>query len=116
MEDILEGLNQTAGVQACMIVGKDGLLIAQSGEVPNLDTDLVAASSSEVYTAAEAITNERFEQGPVEVMHVETNHGKFVMASINDVSFLLAVARPKVNLGLVRWEVKAAAEKLKEVL
>ncbi|HEY3997264.1 MAG TPA: roadblock/LC7 domain-containing protein [Candidatus Xenobia bacterium] len=116
MEEILEGLTQTSGVQASMIVTKDGLVVAHSGDVGALDADSLGASSSEFFATAESMLGERLAQGPVEIIHVESSHGKFVMSGINESSFLLVIARSKVNLGLIRWEVKAAAERLKEVV
>lgn len=116
MRDILEGLNQTAGVQGCLIVGRDGLVIDNAGDVSNIPMDLLGATSTEFFSTAESLLGERLEQGSVDILHVESDRGKFVMMGINDQSFLVVMTRPKVNLGLVRWEVRSAAERLKEAL
>jgi predicted regulator of Ras-like GTPase activity (Roadblock/LC7/MglB family) len=116
MKEILEALNQTSGVQGCLIVGRDGLVIDNSGDVSNVPMDLLGATSTELFSTAESLVGERLEQGEVDLVHVESAKGKFVMMGINEQSFLVVMTRSKVNLGLVRWEVRSAAERLKEAM
>jgi hypothetical protein len=116
MKDILETLNQTTGIQGCLVVGRDGLVIDNAGDISNLDMHELGATSTELFSAAESLIGERLEQGVVDLMHVESHKGKVVMVGINEQSVLVVMTRSKVNLGLVRWEVRSAAEKLKEAM
>jgi len=115
MDEILEVLTQVPGILGCLIVGKDGLVITQSGQI-NLDVDFLGATTADFFTSAEGMMGEKFNQGTLGVMTIEAAEGNFILQSINEVTFLLVLTHQKVNLGLLRWEIRAAAEKLKDVL
>ena len=51
MEDVLEKINQTPGVEASLIVGKDGLLITSLGDAEP-DPDFLGAETAELLQAA----------------------------------------------------------------
>jgi len=114
MDEILEALTHVPGVDASLIVGKDGLVISQVGSLDGIDTDLLGATVSELYSSAESVMAERFARGSLDGLTIEANGGKFILSSINDEVFLLVLARKKINLGLVRWETRESAGKLKE--
>lgn len=115
MDAILQALSATPGVEACMVVSRDGLVIEQSGRLDDVDPDLVAATASEVYSTAETAA-ERLDKGAPDQIIIEMHNGKLLISCVNGEVFLLALGRKKVNLGLLRWEVQASAEKLKEEL
>ena len=50
MEDVLEKINQTPGVEASLIVGKDGLLITSLGDAEP-DPDFLGAETAELLQA-----------------------------------------------------------------
>ena len=52
MEDVLERINQTPGVEASLIVGKDGLLITSLGDAEP-DPDFLGAETAELLQAIE---------------------------------------------------------------
>lgn len=112
MDGILQNLTNTPGVAATMVVSKEGLIIEQAGQFQDLDSDLLAASASEIYTSAESV-GERLNKGGIDNVLLEANNAKFILSSVNSDVFLLVVTKKKVNLGLVRWEAQASAEKLK---
>ena len=115
MDAILQALSATPGVDACMVVSRDGLVIEQSGRLDDIDPDLMAATASEVFGVAET-AGERLGKGAPEQVLVELHGGKVVISAVNSDVFLLVLGRKKVNLGLLRWEVQASAEKLREEL
>lgn len=115
MESILEELNQVAGVMGSLIIGKDGLVIVSLWDY-DIDMNMVGADSADILGAAEQLMDEKFQLGSIEFLTMETDKAKFFLKSIDESTFLAVVTRPKVNLGLIRLEISAAAEKLKEVL
>jgi uncharacterized protein len=115
MEEILESLTQVNGIQGTLIVGKDGLVIAYSGDIKT-DPDFLGATIADFFTTAENITDEKFAMGNLERLCIETNSSKFFLNNINSDTFLVIITEEQVNIGLIRMEMKAAAESLKEVL
>ncbi|MEW6283140.1 MAG: roadblock/LC7 domain-containing protein [Candidatus Eremiobacterota bacterium] len=115
MEDILEGLNQTPGVQGSLIVGKDGLVIASSGDMAQ-DPDFLGATTAEIFSAAESGVMERFERGELELLSLEATGGHLFFKNINEVTYLLVLTREDVNLGLIRFDIRRAAQQLQEQL
>ena len=112
MDAILQSLSGTPGVEASMLVSKEGLVIEQAGRLDDMDIDLLAATASEMYTSAES-AGERFNKGGIENLTIEANGAKILLSAVNSDVFLLVLTRKKINLGLVRWEVQSSAEKLK---
>ncbi len=115
MEEILENLTQVNGIQGTLIVGKDGLVIAYSGDIKT-DPDFLGATIADFFTTAENITEEKFAMGSLDKLSFETNSSKFFLNNINNDTFLVIITEEQVNIGLIRLEMKAAAESLKEVL
>jgi uncharacterized protein len=115
MEEILEKLTHVNGIQGTLIVGKDGLVIAYSGEI-NTDPDFLGATVADFFTTAENIMEEKFGLGGLEQICIEANQGKYYFNGINTDTFLVVITDEKVNLGLIRIEMKAASESLREVL
>lgn len=115
MENILEELNQTPGILGSLIIGRDGLVIIPMWET-EIDTDIVGADSADLYNTAETMVSEKFSLGSLDSITLESEEAKFILKSVDDATFLVVATAPRVNLGLIRIEMKAAAEKLKEVL
>ena len=115
MENILEEINQTPGVLGSMIVGKDGLVIANIWN-QDIDLDMVGADSADILNTVESIIEEKFVFGATELLSLEAENAKLFFKNIDEVTFLAVSATPKCNLGLLRAEINAAASKLEEEL
>jgi uncharacterized protein len=115
LEAILEALNNVPGIDSTLVVGKDGLVITHLGEMSN-EADFIGANLADIFTVLDSVLTEKFKEGLMELVTVETEKKKYFLKSINEVVFLVIIAEPRVNLGLIRLEAIAAAEKLKEVL
>lgn len=116
MDEILEALTHTAGVNAALLVGKDGLVISQAGRTDDVEVDMLGATASEIYGSAESMMGEKTSGGSLETVCFEASTGRYLVNSVNDEVFLVVLARRKSNLGMVRWETRESAVKLKEVL
>ncbi len=115
MEEILENLARVAGVRGCLIAGRDGLLIAQAGR-PAADPELAGAILADLMTTTEGAFSDKLGGGLSTSLMVEGAEAILFLQVVSDSAFLAAFARPASNVGLVRWEVRSAAEKLKDVL
>jgi predicted regulator of Ras-like GTPase activity (Roadblock/LC7/MglB family) len=115
LEEILEALIKVQGIESALIVGKDGLVITFAGEMTN-DADFIGASMADIFNTLEPIFSEKLKEGSINLALLEAELKKYFLCSINEVAFLVLIGEPKLNLGLIRLELNAAVEKLREVL
>jgi hypothetical protein len=110
MFQILEELNKTAGINGSMIVGKDGIVIAADLNT-NLQDEAVGALAASIVDTVkksmERLSNENLRQ-----ITVEASKGKLFLTDVG-IGILAVTTDPQVNVGLVRLEIKNAAEKIK---
>ncbi|MGB8656380.1 MAG: roadblock/LC7 domain-containing protein [Candidatus Zixiibacteriota bacterium] len=110
MYEILEELNKTTGINGSMIVGQDGIVIAADLNTQLSDDALGASAASIVSTvkkSMERLSNERLRQ-----ITIEAGKGKLFLTDVG-IGILAVTTDPQVNVGLVRLEIKNAAEKIK---
>jgi predicted regulator of Ras-like GTPase activity (Roadblock/LC7/MglB family) len=110
MFQILEELNKTAGINGSMIVGQDGIVIAADLNT-NLQDEAVGALAASIVDTVkksmERLSNEHLKQ-----ITVEASKGKLFLTDVG-IGILAVTTDPQVNVGLVRLEIKNAAEKIK---
>jgi predicted regulator of Ras-like GTPase activity (Roadblock/LC7/MglB family) len=110
MFQILEELNKTAGINGSMIVGEDGIVIAADLNA-NLQDEAVGALAASIVDTVkksmERLSNENLRQ-----ITVEASKGKLFLTDVG-IGILAVTTDPQVNVGLVRLEIKNAAEKIK---
>ncbi len=115
MDDILEELNTTPGIQGSLIVGKDGLVITSAGAAEP-DPDFLGAETAEIFQNAEAGMAEKFERGMLGMMSLEADSGSIYLKSINEVTYLMVLTNASAVLGQVRHGIKLASRKLEDQL
>lgn len=115
MENILEELNQIPGVQGSMIVGKDGLVIVPMWN-QDVDMDMIGADSADLLGLVESLTMDKLNAGKVDLITMEAETVKFFVKNIDEATFIVVAAESNCNLGLVRLQIKSAANKIMEVL
>lgn len=115
MDDVLELLNQTPGVEASLIVGKDGLLITSLGDAQP-DPDFLGVETAEILVGAESGMRDKFEKGELGMVSMEAENGHIFLKSINEVTYLMVVTGVDVSLGMVRYGIDRASASLKEQL
>lgn len=115
MDEVLEMINRTPGVEASLIVGKDGLLITSLGDAQP-DPDFLGAETAELLQSAEAGMRDKFEKGELGMMSLEADNGFIFLKSINEVTYLMVVTGIDISLGMVRYSIEAASKTLREQL
>lgn len=115
MEEVLEALAEVPGVQGCLVVGRDGLVIAGAGETGE-DPDLAGVTAADLFGGAETALTERLTRGGVDTLSLEAGEGSLLLRPIDAQTFLLVLAEASPNLGLVRYESRRAVDKLREAL
>lgn len=112
MDRILAELNKTPGVIGSFVVAADGIIVA-SDFATELNDELMGALTSSIINSTEKATK-KMEQGDLVSFIVETDTNKMFFNSTRS-GFLVCVSGPDANLGLVRVEIRAAADKLNNV-
>jgi len=110
MYQILEELNKTTGINGSMIVGQDGIVIAADSNSSLQDETVGALAASIVDTVKKSmdrLSNENLKQ-----ITVEASKGKLFLTDVG-IGILAVTTDPQVNVGLVRLEIRNAAEKIK---
>ena len=115
MDEVLEMINRTPGVEASLIVGKDGLLITSLGDAQP-DPDFLGAETAELLQTAEAGMRDKFEKGELGMMSLEADNGFIFLKSINEVTYLMVVTGIDISLGMVRYSIEAGSKTLREQL
>jgi predicted regulator of Ras-like GTPase activity (Roadblock/LC7/MglB family) len=112
MYKILEELNKTAGINGSMIVGPDGIVIAADLNTQLQDETVGALAASIVSTVKKSM--ERLSNSSLNQVTVEANNGKLFLTDVG-IGILAVTTDPRVNVGMVRLEIKNAAEKIRFV-
>ena len=106
MQDILDQINRIAGVRGTVILGQDGLVVAQDcagGEDPNT---LGAIASSVFGSITKAL--ERLAMGNLKRFIMTGEEGQVVLQPVGG-AMLLTLVRKDANMGLVLVELKESA-------
>lgn len=112
MYKILEELNKTTGINGSMVVGQDGIVIAADLHSEFQDEAVGALAASIVSTVKKSM--ERLSNEDLKQITVEADKGKFFFADVG-LGILAVTTDPQVNVGLIRLEIKNAAEKIKHI-
>lgn len=115
MDEVLENLNAIPGVQASLIVGKDGLLITALGEAEP-DPDFLGAETAEFLQTAETGMRDKFARGELRTVSLEAEDGHIFLRSINEVTYLMVLTSQDVSLGMVRYGIEKAGVTLRDQL
>ncbi len=109
MKEVLENLTQVSGVRGSLFVGRDGMIIA--ADLPaDVSEDRVAAVAGAIAATVEDSLS-RLERGPLVHAQIDADAGKVFLQEAGP-GLLVVLAQPDVNTGLIRLEMKAAADKL----
>jgi predicted regulator of Ras-like GTPase activity (Roadblock/LC7/MglB family) len=105
MYEQLSQLNKTTGVTGSMIVGNDGIVIAADLDEKTDDDTLGALASSIAATVRRSmgeLGTDEFSQ-----ITVEAGNQKIFLADAG-IGTLVVTTEPRVNIGLVRLEIRNA--------
>ncbi len=110
MKEVLAELNRIKGVMGSLIAANDGMIIASDLAVQTPDEVLGAMAASVGATAAKAL--ERMQQGAFVQAMMDAANGKIFLTEAG-IGYLVVVTDKDVNVGLVRVEMRTAADRLR---
>jgi predicted regulator of Ras-like GTPase activity (Roadblock/LC7/MglB family) len=107
MKTILSNLNKTPGIRGCMIVGRDGILIASdfSTDVPEEQMGAIASQMHNAIGGALA----RLNLGAFERFLIGGSENKLLLVDAGT-TILCVLLKRDANMGLVNVEIGHSAE------
>ena len=110
MEKILSELNKSgAGILGSMVVGEDGIPILTNFSTP-INDEMVAALVSSITNSANKVIA-KLTQSEMESFIIETRTHKIFLQH-SKMGYLVILTGADTNLGLIRVEMKTAAQRL----
>ena len=104
IRDFTSALRQRPGVDAVLVLGKDGLLI-EGFAAPGLNTEDLAARVPALVFEAEALGKATL-QGAPNTAILEHQKGYAIVAALADETLLLVLLRPSADLGGLLFDVR----------
>ncbi len=110
LKQILGEFLKIDGVNAAVVVGRDGFVI-ESAVSGKMDIDALGAMASTGMGTSEAMGKE-LGKGELHQMLVELDHGPIIMSPLSADELIAVVASNEANVGRVRYELKKNKERL----
>ena len=108
IRDLVAAIRQRDGVDAAIVVGRDGLLI-DGQAVPNLDAEGLAAHVPSIITAADEFGGISG-RGPLVTGVFEHPNGLVVVSVLSSEATLLVLVQPEANVGQLLFELRRNRE------
>ena len=104
IHDLVRALAQRDGVEAVVILGRDGLLI-DTRTAGDLDGEHLAALTPAIVTAAEAI-GQAAGRGSLVTTVIEYERGHAIMSAISPEAILLLIVHASTHLGALLYDLR----------
>jgi predicted regulator of Ras-like GTPase activity (Roadblock/LC7/MglB family) len=104
IRDLVAAIRQRDGVEAALVLGRDGLLI-DSESVQSLDAEQMAAHVPSIIQFADDLGGAAA-RGHLQTAVLEHERGVAVISCLSDDAVLLVLVRPSANLGQLLYELR----------
>ena len=110
IRDLTVAIRQRAGIEAVVVLGRDGLLIDSQGPL-NIDAEGLAARVPGIVAAADEIgtTSGR---GTMRIAVIEQENGYAVVSSVGDDALLCVLTTRAADLGSLLYDVRRHRESI----
>ena len=108
IRDLVAAIRQRDGVEAAIVLGRDGLLI-DSQSVPGLDAEDLAARIPAILATADEL-GEAAERGPLTTAVLEHRDGIAVISALTVDAVLFVLVKPSANVGQLLFELRRNRE------
>lgn len=112
--ELMAAIRQRDGVEAAVIVGRDGLLIDGSASSP-VDADHVAAHVPSLLAAAEELGGV-LRASDTRTIVVEYDHAVGIISALSADTALLVLTAPSAELGPLLFELRRNRERIAALL
>ena len=108
IRDLVGAIRQREGVEAAIVLGRDGLLI-DGQSVPNVDAEDIAAHVPSIIHAADEFGGAS-ERGALSTAILEHPRGLAVISVLSPDAVLLVLVQPSANVGQLLFELRRNRE------
>ena len=108
IRDLVGAIRQRDGVEAAIVLGRDGLLI-DSQAVANLDPENVAAHIPSIISAADEF-GAAAARGALTTAILEHPHGLAIISVLSPEAILLVLVQPGANVAQLLFELRRNRE------
>ncbi len=108
IRDLVGAIRQRDGVDAAVVLGRDGLLIDAQG-APGVDTEGLAALIPAIIASAEELGREIL-RGELNSVVLEHQAGLSIISVLNADAILVVLVRPDANVGPLLYEIRRNRE------
>ena len=110
IRELVATIRQRDGVEAAIVLGRDGLLI-DGQAVTNLDAEGLAAHVPSIITGADEF-GAASQRGPLVTGVFEHPHGLVVVSVLSSEAILLVLVQPEANVGQLLFELRRNREQM----
>ena len=103
---ILNNLKSVDGVYACVVVDRDGLLIAKEESTEMTNAEELASLFARAIHSFERSTKTGLKGENIKQLIIERQGDEKLVMSVSSMFILAVMARSNINLGLLRIEMK----------
>lgn len=104
IRDLVGAIRQRDGVEAAVVLGRDGLLI-DGQSAPNLDAENVAAHIPSIISAADEL-GAVAARGPLTTAVLELARGVAIVTVLSQEAVLLVLVQPNAEIGQLLFELR----------
>ena len=104
IRDLVGAIRQREGVEAAVVLGRDGLLI-DGQSVPNLDAEHVAAHIPSIISAADDF-GRAAARGDLVTAILEHPKGMAIVSVLSQEAVLLVLVQPSANMAQLLFELR----------
>ena len=108
IRDLVAALRQREGVEAAIVLGRDGLLI-DSQAVPGLDAEDLAARIPPIIGPADELGNAA-KRGEAVTVILEHRQGIAIVSVLSAEAILLVLVQPSADIGQLLYELRRNRE------
>ena len=108
IRDLVGAIRQREGVEAAVVLGRDGLLIDGQAE-PGLDAEHVAAHVPQIVSTADEF-GAVAARGPLATAVLEHQSGLAIVSVLSPDAVLLVLVKPNANVGQLLFELRRNRE------
>ena len=110
IRDLVAAIRQRDGVEAAVVLGRDGLLI-DGQAVPGLDAEDIAARIPSIIAPADELAG-ALARGQLITTVLEYQRGFAVVSALSSEALLLVLVRAEANVGQLLFELRRNREHL----
>jgi|GEM_PF-1259076 len=115
LDDLLNEIGSIGGIQASVLVSKDGLMMASNNTSSGVDDNLIGALVAMLIRSAAHVSKE-LRKGVLEYLLLHTESGEIIIMKAGSNAVLTLLTDSSENIGLTIIEMKKACEGVENIL